>query len=74
MSTSYKLTELAEQDLLDIWIYASEEFGYTVADRVFEQMHDAFKLLAERPQIGQARPELAPKPYRIWPVGPSLIA
>lgn len=40
----------------------SVEFGHTVADRVFEQPHDAFVLLAQRPPIGQVRPEFATQP------------
>ena len=73
MTTRYLLTPLAEADLDEIWDYAAERFGFDVADRVVESLHNAFRLLAANPGIGHAREDLAPAPYSFWPVGPSLI-
>ncbi len=58
----------------DIYDYVLEEFGESVAERVFDDLHKAFRALAERPGMGRARPELAPEPWFIWTVGPSLVA
>ena len=45
----YVLTPLAEADLDGIWDYVAERFGFDVADRVLDSLHDAFRLLAENP-------------------------
>ncbi len=74
MSSSYRLTPLAENDLDETWDYVSESFGFDVADSVLEALHRAFQLLAENPEIGHTKEEIAPRPYSFWPVGPSLIA
>jgi plasmid stabilization system protein ParE len=44
-----------------------------IADRVRDDLERAFELLATHPEIGRLREELAPEPYRFWPVGPSLV-
>ena len=74
MTTPYVLTPLAEADLDDTWDYVTENFGFDIADRVLESLHDAFRLLAENPDLGHSREDIAPLPYSFWPVGPSLIA
>jgi plasmid stabilization system protein ParE len=74
MTTAYVLTPLAEADLDDTWDYVAENFGFDVADRVIESLQDAFRLLAENPDLGHSREDIAPLPYSFWPVGPSLIA
>ena len=70
----YVLTPLAEADLGDVWDYVAERFGFDVADRVLDSIHDAFRLLAENPGMGHIREDIAPPPYSFWSVGPSLIA
>ena len=74
MNRGYVLTPLAESDLDDIWDYVAERFGFDLADGVLESLHRAFRLLAENPEIGHIREDIAPPPYSFWPVGPSLIA
>ena len=74
MTAGYSLTPLAEGDLDDTWDYVADRFGFDVADGVLDSLHRAFQLLAENPEIGHAREDIAPLPYSVWPVGPSLIA
>ena len=74
MSRGYVLTQLAEADLDQTWNYVAERFGFDAADRVLESLHNAFRLLANNPDIGHNREEIAGPPYSFWPVGPSLIA
>jgi plasmid stabilization system protein ParE len=74
MTAGYSLTPLAEGDLDDTWDYVADRFGFDVADGVLDSLHRAFQLLAENPEIGHAREDIAPLPYSFWPVGPSLIA
>ena len=74
MTAGYSLTPLAEGDLDDTWDYVADRFGFDVADGVLDSLHRAFQLLAENPEIGHTREDIAPLPYSFWPVGPSLIA
>lgn len=74
MTAKYQLTPAAEQDVVDIYEYVWREFGERVAERVFAELEQSFRRLSEMPEIGRTRPELAPKPWLMWPVGPSLIA
>ena len=74
MNRGYVLTPLAEADLDDIWDYVAERFGFDLGDGVLESLHRAFRLLAENPEIGHSREDIAPPPYSFWSLGPSLIA
>ncbi|MGF2076057.1 type II toxin-antitoxin system RelE/ParE family toxin, partial [Enterococcus casseliflavus] len=69
MSQGFRLTPLAEQDVREIVLYVATQFGRVRAERVREEFLTAFRLLAERPEIGRHRPELWPEPYRFWPLG-----
>lgn len=74
MTPRYRLTQRAIDDLVDTWEYVNGKFGVRVADRVLDDLEAAFEVLADHPEIGQVRSELASPPWRLWPVGPSLIA
>jgi plasmid stabilization system protein ParE len=74
MTKPYRLTPRAIDDLVDIWDDVNQRFGERVADGVLERLETTFDLLVENPAIGHTRPELAPEPWQLWPVGPSLIA
>jgi plasmid stabilization system protein ParE len=63
MTTAYVLTALAEADLDDTWDYVAENFGFDLADRVLASLQDAFRLLAENPDLGHSREDIAPLPY-----------
>ena len=54
---SYRLTQQAEEDLLALWRYRA---GYSPASAtaLMRSFHQQFALLADYPQLGQARPEL----------------
>ncbi len=45
---------LAEQDLLDIWLYTFEQWDEVQADKYLDQLGEAFLLIAEHPVIGKA--------------------
>ena len=53
----YRLSELAEQDLLEIWLYVAADATVERADRLLEAIGDRFELLAENPRMGRRRPE-----------------
>ncbi len=58
---------LAESDLIDIWLYVSEDQP-TNADRLLDRLNEAVMGIVEEPGIGTDRPEL-PGELKIFPVG-----
>ena len=53
----YRLSELAEQDLLETWLYVAADASVERADRLLEAIGQRFELLAEQPRMGRRRPE-----------------
>ena len=53
----YRLSKLAEQDLLEIWLYVAADASPERADRLVEAIGNRFELLAENPRMGRRRPE-----------------
>ncbi len=51
---------LAEQDLIDIWLYTLEMWGDKQADKYLDELEQVFKLLAGSPLICRERYELTP--------------
>jgi toxin ParE1/3/4 len=49
----------AREDLLDIWLYIARQNSEAAADRVFDRIEDACRILARHPELGPARPEIA---------------
>lgn len=43
---------LAEQDLLDIWLYTYNNWDAVQADKYLDRLDNAFSLIAENPAIG----------------------
>lgn len=52
--TVYKIhhQKNAERDLKDIWLYTYENFGIDQADRYFDQLEAAMKIIQDNPRIG----------------------
>ena len=55
---------LAEQDLVEIWLYTFQEWGERQADRYLDDLDEAIHLLAEQPLLCRERSEFSP-PVRI---------
>ena len=70
---THKLNRLpaAENDLEEIWLYIAAD-SIAAAEGVLHRIAAAERRLTEFPEIGQARPDLAPG-LRHWPVGRYLI-
>ncbi len=43
---------LAKQDLQAIWLYSFKNWGEKQADKYFDELNEAFCLIAENPEIG----------------------
>lgn len=55
---------LAQQDLVNLWLYTYEEWGEAQADKYLDAIEHTLHLLAEQPLLCRAREELSP-PVRI---------
>ena len=53
----YRLFDLAEKELDEIWSYVAEHASPTIADRLIDAIIDRFELLAEQPRMGRLRLE-----------------
>lgn len=51
---------LAEQDLVDIWLYSWNEWGQAQADAYLDDLEHTLWLLAEQPSLGRERTEFNP--------------
>jgi len=69
--TRFRRTEAAENDLLAIWRYIAEDKPQA-ATRLLRTIDEKCGLLAENPQMGSARPDIAPQ-LRYFTVGNYLI-
>jgi toxin ParE1/3/4 len=68
-----RVSHPAEKDLDDIWYYvARNSDSIDVADRLLESITEAFCLLAQAPEAGTRRDEIAPG-LRGFPVGNYII-
>jgi plasmid stabilization system protein ParE len=72
MKKPFVLTPQAEADLFEIWDLIAED-GITNADRVRDQLFEAFHKLAAMPGMGHYREDLTDRRHRFWPVYSYLI-
>ncbi|MEH2420537.1 MAG: type II toxin-antitoxin system RelE/ParE family toxin [Nostoc sp.] len=64
-------TAKTEEDLIEIWIYIAAD-NPTASDRLLYQIDTKCQMLADNPERGQARPDIAPG-LRYFSVGRYLI-
>lgn len=75
MRASHRLTPKAAEGLWRIVQFVAERFDQDSAERVLDQLEEAFERLAEHPGIGHRRTNLtAEADVRFWSVGPTVIA
>jgi plasmid stabilization system protein ParE len=65
-------TPIAAADLEGIWDFIAED-SVTAADRVIKDLHSAVEALADMPNMGHLRDDLADETLRVWPVHSYLI-
>ena len=70
--TPYVVTELAESDLIEIASYIAED-NLAAAERVLADFKAAFEKLAQMPEMGHLRLDLAEEELRFWSVHSYLI-
>lgn len=64
-------TAQAEEDLIDIWGYISQD-NPAAADDLLDEIDGKCALLAANPDMGPARSDIAPE-LRYFPVGRNLL-
>lgn len=69
---TYKLSQQAETDIIDIYLQGKEQFGVNQAESYHLSMKGFFALLSENPELAREREELNP-PIRVYPYGSHLI-
>ena len=67
----FQKTAQAEEDLIDIWLYIAQD-NPAAADNLLDSFEEKGQLLAENPELGQARPDIA-EDFRYLPVGRYLM-
>ncbi|MEA5574097.1 type II toxin-antitoxin system RelE/ParE family toxin [Calothrix sp. UHCC 0171] len=67
----YKISQLAEQDLEDIWVYLAEN-NQIAADKQIGNILNRLPMLAQFPDMGQIRDDLG-KQIRSFPVKPYIV-
>lgn len=67
----YKISQLAEQDLEDIWIYLAQN-NQIAADKQIANILNRLPMLAQFPDMGQVRDDLGER-LRSFPVKPYIV-
>jgi toxin ParE1/3/4 len=67
----YRLSQRAEQDLEDLWVYVAQR-DEMAADRQVAQLLDRLPMLAQFPNMGQQRDELL-EGLRSFPIKPYVV-
>ena len=68
----YTLHSHVWEDIREIWEFIAQK-NPQAADRVEDELFEAFELLAERPGLGHLDQDLTSKPVRFWVVRRYLV-
>lgn len=69
---SYRLSRMAEEDLIQIFLEGADSFGVDQARRYHHKLFEIFTFLADNPRAARLRPEITP-PVRVHPVGSHIV-
>lgn len=72
IKNDYKTSNLAEEDLIDIFLKSIEGWGISKARQYSQAIEDTFNRLARHPDLGKSRDELFPGALS-FPVGSHII-
>nr|WP_245912485.1 type II toxin-antitoxin system RelE/ParE family toxin [Calothrix elsteri] len=67
----YKISQFAEQDLEDIWVYLAQN-NQIAADKQIAQILSRLPMLAQFPDMGTMRDDL-PAQLRSFPIKPYIV-
>jgi len=69
---TYRLTEAARRDLVQVYLSGLEKFGLRQAESYSALLEHAFQTIANNPRIARERTEITP-PVRVQPCGSHMI-
>ena len=72
MKPSYRIRQLAAEDLEQIWLYTFQQWCAEQADQYLRSLFDRFTWLAEYPKLGKVRDDIKPG-YFCFPEGRHLV-
>lgn len=72
MTASYRIRQLAEKDLEQIWLYTFHEWGIEQADKYIRSLIARFSWLSENQRLGKTRDDIK-SGYYCFPEGRHLI-
>lgn len=64
VTNSYELTEDAERDVIDIYLYTAENFGVAQAEKYSEELFARFSQIAQSPTLGRSFEAIHPGAFR----------
>ena len=70
--SQYRLSDRAEADLEEIWLYVAQH-SVRGANRLLDELYEALRKLAVMPQMGHLREDLSEEPLRFWSVRSYMI-
>lgn len=65
VTSSFKLTEDAERDVIDIYLYTFENFGEAQAEKYSAELFARFAQIANNPTLGKSYGTVHPGAFRI---------
>ena len=68
----FRLSAEAAGVLKQIWEYIAED-SFDAADRILDEIEEAFHRVSQMPRIGHRRQDLTKQDVLFWPVGSYLI-
>jgi|GEM_PF-1146739 len=71
--TSYELTEVAEEDLIDLRLRIIDTNGPRVAKKIIGELDETLTHLSDFPGLGRSRPDLTDEPVSFFPFYSWLI-
>ena len=71
--SAFVLSPEADEDVWSIWQYLAREAGVSVANRVEDELFEAFETLARSPGIGHRRTDLTGHPVFFFAVHQYMI-
>lgn len=72
MNPSFRVLPEVVDDIFEIWRFIAED-NVNAANRVENEIWDAFAELAKFPEMGHERPALTSRPLRFWLVRAYLL-
>lgn len=71
--TPYELTEVAEEDLMDLRLRIIDTNGPRVAKKIIGELDETLTHLSYFPDLGRSRPDLTDEPVSFFPFYSWLI-